>query len=229
MTLADNLGCIRGKIVAACAKAGRRTDEVTLVAVTKTFPADRMREALAAGLTDIGESKIQEAQEKFLLLKDHLAAVHKHLIGHLQTNKAKKAVEIFDVIQSVDSLRLAVEIDKHAARLGKVQDCLIEIKVSPEEAKYGLSPEDAERIVPQLQECRHVRVRGIMTMAPCFGDPQKARPYFARAKEVYDRIAAASSSDDFRVLSMGMSGDFEAAIEEGSTMVRIGTALFGER
>jgi len=220
---------IRGRIACAAERSGRSPAGITLVAVTKTFPVENVREALTAGIKDIGESRIQEAQPKFEQLGGALERVRKHLIGHLQTNKAKKAVELCDMIQSVDSLRLAQEINKHAAASAKVRDCLLEVKVSGEETKFGLSPEEIRGVAAQVGELSSIRVCGLMAMAPYFDDPEQARPYFRHAKEIFNKLSSSFDPSQFTVLSMGMSNDFEVAIEEGSTLVRIGTAIFGER
>jgi pyridoxal phosphate enzyme (YggS family) len=226
MSIAENISRIQERIAAACRRAGRETCSVTLVAVTKTFPAECVREALVCGITDIGESRIQEAQRKFLALDGALTGVRRHLIGHLQSNKAGKAVELFDLIQSIDSIAIAGEVDRQAEKRGKVQDCLIEVKVSGEEAKFGIAPAEVDGLLAGMEQLAHVRVRGIMAMAPYFDDPEAARPYFRKARELFDRL---HSSHDLETLSLGMSHDFETAIEEGATMVRICTALFGTR
>jgi pyridoxal phosphate enzyme (YggS family) len=225
MSFEDNLRGIRERMTAACARAGRPAGDVTLVAVTKTFPVDAISSALGAGLCDIAESRIQEAQTKFSALFQPLAGVRKHLIGHLQTNKAKKAVELFDVIQSLDSYRLAAELDRQARQRGKVIDCLLEVKVSPEATKAGLNPDEVETLLGQIRPLSGIRVTGLMTMAPYLDDVQQTRPYFARARALFEKL----QSQGLTTLSMGMSGDFEIAIEEGATMIRIGSALFGTR
>lgn len=225
----EQFGHIRTRIVEACRRHGRDPGGVTLVAVTKTFGPDAIRAAMQNGVTDIGESRIQEAAEKFELLGDEIAGLRRHLIGHLQTNKVKKAVELFDVIQSLDRWPLAEEIQKQASRLGKVQDCLIEIKVSTEETKHGLDPDALPAFVHQLASCGNIRVLGVMAMAPYFDDPELARPYFARARAAFETLRHLPGFEAVSVLSMGMSGDLEPAIAEGATMVRVGTALYGGR
>lgn len=225
----EQFGHIRERIVKACERHGRDPGDVTLVAVTKTFGPEAVRAAADNGVKDIGESRIQEAAEKFALLGDEMSELHRHLIGHLQTNKVKKAVELFDVIQSLDRWSLAAEIQKQAERLGKTQDCLIEIKVSPEETKHGLSPDELPEFSRQLKSCPNIRVMGIMAMAPYFEDTEQSRPYFVRARAAFETLKQLPGYESVSVLSMGMSGDFEAAIAEGSTMVRVGTALFGGR
>lgn len=223
----ENIRLIREKIANACGRSGRSAQDVTLIAVTKTVPGERVKEALTAGVRDIGESRIQEAQEKFLQLAGSLDAVRKHLIGHLQTNKAKKAVELFDLIHSVDSVRLAEELDRQASRAGKVQECLLEVNVSGEESKFGAPPEEVPGLVVRIRGMKNLRLRGMMTMAPFAADPEAARPYFKRAKTIFDAMRAADP--EMAYLSMGMSGDFEVAVEEGATLVRVGTAIFGDR
>jgi pyridoxal phosphate enzyme (YggS family) len=193
--------------------------------VTKTFPAENISECLRAGIKDIGESRIQEAEGKFKQVEG-IGVVKKHLIGHLQTNKAKKAVELFDVIQSLDSERLAVEINKAALAAGKVQDCLLEIKVSEEESKFGIAPEGLRELAESAAALKNIRILGIMGMAPFFENPEQARPYFAKLRKIFDEARAELKLPGFETLSMGMSHDFEIAVEEGSTMVRIGTAIF---
>ncbi|MBN1822816.1 MAG: YggS family pyridoxal phosphate-dependent enzyme [Endomicrobiales bacterium] len=216
---------INQRISESAAKSGRPAEDITLVAVTKTVPPEEIARAVASGVRDIGENKVQEAMKKFDAMGESLKGVKKHYIGHLQTNKAKKAVEIFDVIQSLDSIPLAEEIQKHAAGIGKIQDCLVEVKVSDEEAKYGLAPEGLGEFVEKAARFGNIRLAGLMTMAPFFEDPEKTRPYFKRAREAFEKIKAGNGG--FRFLSMGMSNDFTVAIEEGANMVRIGTAIFG--
>ncbi len=217
---------LRESIAQACRRRGRNPSDVTLLVVTKTVPAERVQEIFHCGVTDIGESRIQEAQQKFPLLP--LKGIRKHLIGHLQTNKVKKALTLFDVIQSVDSLYLAREIDAQAVKAGKTQECLVEVNISGEEAKYGVNPDEVRRFLESVRPLAHVSVTGLMTMAPFFDDPELARPYFKRMKTIFD-TARAFYGEEFKNLSMGMSGDYAVAIEEGATIVRVGTAIFGER
>lgn len=222
--ICDNIKIILERIERAKNKSGRR-DAVKLVAVTKTVPVDRIREALGCGITDIGENRIREAEEKFEKLPD-AGKIKKHLIGHLQTNKAVKAVRSFDLIQSVDSIRLLGEIDKRAQKIGKVQDCLVEIKVSEEETKSGLNPAELENFFEASLGLKNIKVSGLMTIAPYFENPESARPYFQRTYKYYSLFALRYS---LSWLSMGMTNDFEVAVEEGANMVRIGTGIFGER
>ena len=222
-----NIENIRNRILSAA--KGR---EVTLVAVTKTFPVEDMEKALNCNITDIAESKIQEALPKLDVLckKNLLANVNKHFIGHLQSNKAKKAVLNFDLIQSLDSVELAKHINRHAKDINKVQKCLIELKVSQETTKSGVSIQQLEEVYDYcLNNCPNILICGIMTIAPFFDDKEQVRPYFKLARKVYSDIKQKTNNKNFKILSMGMSDDFEIAIQEGSNMVRIGSAIFGER
>ena len=218
-------------MAAAARRAGRAPDEVSLMAVSKTHPEQRIREAYDAGIRLFGENRVQEfagKAEKLLELK----AAEWHMVGHLQTNKAAKAVELFAAVDSVDSLRLAQKLNSSAQALGRKLAVLIEINVGGEAAKSGLAPDsrELEEILQSAANLEHLEFRGLMTVPPFTEDPQQARPYFRRLRELRDRIAARQLAGiGTRVLSMGMSHDFEVAIEEGSTCVRVGTAIFGER
>lgn len=203
------------------------------MAVSKTHPVAAMVEAMEAGVTLFGENRVQEFERKSAEL-DAMGAAEKvevHLIGHLQSNKAAKAAQIFSAVDTVDSLRLAERLNEAAARAGSVLPVLLEIKLSGEEAKTGLAPDGAElrELLERAPELAHVRVRGLMTVAPLDENPQTARDCFRRLRELRDALARSYPRLDFSELSMGMSGDFEIGIEEGSTLVRIGTALFGAR
>ncbi|MBU0952090.1 MAG: YggS family pyridoxal phosphate-dependent enzyme [Elusimicrobia bacterium] len=234
MVISDNLNQIREKIAKSAQKTGRKVDEITLVAVTKTVEIDKIEELIGLGVKNIGENRIQSATTKF----EALSSASKtdclplntswHMIGHLQSNKAKKAVELFDFIQSVDSPNLAKEINKQAQKLKKNIKCLIEIKVSEEPSKFGIFEDNIKALLDIIPELKNVVFCGIMTMAPFFEDPEKARPYFNKAKRTMDDIKHLLNEPYSKtpILSMGMSNDFEAAIEEGSNMVRIGTALY---
>jgi len=204
--------------------AAGRSAPVKLVAVTKTVPPEAVEESLKYGITDIGESRIQEAEKKLPALTAY--KVKKHLIGHLQTNKARKAVALFDVIQSVDSLRLLEEIDRHAAAAKKIQECFLEVKISLEDTKFGLAPEMLAGLLDKSKTLVNVKVAGLMAMATFFDDPESARPYFREAYRCYTQLSGSYALD---WLSMGMTGDFEVAVEEGSNMVRIGTGIYGEK
>jgi len=212
----------------AAQRCGRDPAEVALVAVSKTHPAEMVRQACQAGVTTVGENYIQEARDKIAALAD--CPLSWHFIGHLQSNKAKYAVDLFDLIHGVDSLKLAREIDKQAAKFGKIQPILIQVNISGEATKSGTTEEAALALVLEAGRLEHLQVRGLMTMPPFFDQPERARPYFAALRRLRDRIRAeAIAGVDMAELSMGMTGDFEVAIEEGATLVRIGTAIFGPR
>jgi PLP dependent protein len=220
--ITGNLRMVRQRIAEAARKSGRKPEDITLVAVTKKFGVDEIREAIAAGATDIGENYVQEAADKW---SEVGPAARWHFIGHLQRNKVKMAVEIFDVVQSVDTLELAKELGKRACAGGKTIDAMIEVNISEESAKFGVSEQEVLALASQVSEIEGLRVRGLMGMAPFLDNAEDARPYFAGLKRVWDMLP-----QENRVwLSMGMSHDFEVAIEEGSNMVRIGTAIFGSR
>jgi pyridoxal phosphate enzyme (YggS family) len=231
MSIARNVAHIRERISAAAQRVGRNPDDITLMAVSKTFPPELIREAHGCGLRQFGENRVQEFAEKIAALGD-LHEAEWHMIGHLQTNKALKAAELFTAIASVDSLRLAQKLNDAAPQLGKKLSVLIEINVGGETAKSGLpfnSPE-VETLLRAAPQMEHLKFRGLMTVPPFFEDPQQARPYFRKLRELRDRIASQNFPKiSVDVLSMGMSHDFEVAIEEGSTCVRVGTAIFGER
>lgn len=219
---------VKERIEAAALSAGRDPKTVKLVAVSKTVPADRVLAAIKAGATDLGENYVQEAREKIEALKGE--SILWHFIGHLQSNKAKYAVKLFDLIHSVDSSKLAKELNKRAGTLGKVQQILIQVNISGEETKSGIDAEQALEIVHKVSRFENLAIRGLMTMPPFFNAPDKVRPYFRALKDLQDVIRKeAIPNVDMTELSMGMTGDFEAAIEEGATLVRIGTAIFGER
>jgi pyridoxal phosphate enzyme (YggS family) len=230
-SVSDNVGAIRGCIARAAARVGRNPDSITLMAVSKTVDAERIRQAYAAGIRIFGENRVQEFAEKAAALAD-LKDAEWHLIGHLQSNKAKKAEELFHSVDSVDSLRLAERLDQAAEQTGKRLSVLIEIKVGEEESKAGIPLDSPElenllRAAPQLQ---HLQIRGLMTVPPFTEDPEGARPYFRLLRDLRDTIAARNLPGiQMDVLSMGMSHDFEVAIEEGSTCVRVGSAIFGSR
>lgn len=225
MELAQNLEKVRARIAAACARAGRSPEEVTLVAVSKTFPAPDVREAWDAGQEVFGESRVQEAEAKIPLLP---GALRWHLIGHLQRNKVRRALPLFELIQSVDSVELAQAIDRIAAELGLFPRVLLEVNVAGEASKFGFSPESLEREIDALLELPRVQVEGLMTIAPFAEDPELARPHFRALRELRDRLASRCGVP-LETLSMGMSGDFEVAVEEGATIVRVGSAIFGGR
>jgi pyridoxal phosphate enzyme (YggS family) len=202
---------------------------VDIIAVTKTFSYKDILEALDCGIKNIGESKIQEALPKFCQVGSLLSSVTKHFIGHLQTNKAKKVVENFDLIHSLDSLKLASDISRHAANFGKIQNCLIEVKVSKEDSKTGVLPKDVSDFYTKCLSIPNISIRGLMAITPYTDNPQDSRCYFRQVKNLFEGIKKSFASPNFGVLSMGMSLDYKVAIEEGATMVRIGSAIFGER
>lgn len=225
--IADNLQHIQDRIAAAARRVGRSPDDVQLVAVSKTVDLARIRQAIAAGVRILGENYLQEARAKIETLGN---AVHWHFIGHLQTNKATAVVARFDLIHSVDRLKLARALDRAAQKQGKVQDILLEVNLAQEASKSGFAPEAAPELLEAVAALPHLRVRGLMTMPPWFTESEDARPYFRALRELRDRLAAhARPGVNLTELSMGMSGDFEVAIEEGATLVRIGTAIFGPR
>jgi pyridoxal phosphate enzyme (YggS family) len=227
MTIAANFRTVMDRIAAAAKRVNRDPASVKLVTVTKTVSIEGIREALLSGATILGENRVQEAKEKI----EQLGQVASwHLIGHLQTNKAKYAVKLFDLIHSVDNLELAAEIDKQAAKLGKVQDVLVEVSIAGEAAKAGVGMGDAASLVRQAATLRNIRIKGLMTMPPYSDNPEASRPYFRKLKELSSSIEKENLPGvSMAELSMGMSGDFEVAIEEGATLVRVGTAIFGER
>ena len=201
---------------------------VTIVAVTKTQPVERIREAVNTGLTVLGENRVQEAAEKIGLLAD--LPVEWHLIGHLQTNKVKQAVAMFSLIQSVDSLKLALEINRQAAAVNKQQDILLQINVAGETSKFGIAPSQASAVAAELFALPNVRLCGIMTIAPFFDQAEDTRPIFRQTREIFERLNREMGRPEyFNQLSMGMTHDYLVALEEGSNMVRIGSGIFGER
>lgn len=231
MSIADNIAQIRERISRAAARAGRNLDSVTLMAVSKTVEPERIRQAYDAGIRVFGENRVQEFADKAAAVKD-LAEAEWHLIGHLQTNKANRAAELLQAVDSIDSLRLAQKLNQAAQQAGKILPVLIEINVGDEESKSGLSPTSPQfdQILHGVADLSHLQVRGLMTIPPFTQDPRGARPYFGMLMELREKIAARKLPRvEMEVLSMGMSHDFEVAIEEGSTCVRVGTAIFGER
>jgi pyridoxal phosphate enzyme (YggS family) len=231
MSIAQNLAQVHERIEAAARRAGRRSEDIELMAVSKTFPAGRIREAYDAGLRLFGENRVQEFAGKTEALRD-LHNAEWHLIGHLQTNKAAKAAELFAAMDSVDSLRLAEKLNASAQLLEKKIRVLIEINIGGESVKSGMPPESREldELLSAAPELVQLDFRGLMTVPPFTGDPQQARPYFRRLRELRDQIASRRlPAIAMSTLSMGMSHDFAVAIEEGSTCVRVGTAIFGDR
>ncbi len=219
---------INARMRNAAEQCGRNPESVRLVAVSKTVPSERVLEAVDAGVTILGENYIQEAREKFDTLSAHPVAWH--FIGHLQTNKAKYAVRIFDLIHSVDSIKLARELNKRAARINKIQNILVQVNISQEASKSGAHVDTVKSLIQEISGMSNIRIQGLMTMPPFFNEPEKARPCFSALRNLRDELNRESVSDaGLPELSMGMTGDFEVAIQEGATLVRIGTAIFGAR
>jgi pyridoxal phosphate enzyme (YggS family) len=227
--IADAVTAVRERIARAAARAGRAADEITLIAVSKTHPAEAVRQAFAAGVRDFGENKVQEATSKIEGLASLRAqGLRWHLIGHLQSNKARKAAALFDRIHSVDSAALAAKLDAEAEDLGAPQSVFVQVELAGETTKTGLSE---SALLPALEVVRglhHLRVVGLMTLPPYSEDPERTRPYFRKLRVLRD-FALERGLLGGRELSMGMSGDYEVAIEEGATLVRVGTAIFGPR
>ena len=231
MSIANNLAGIHQRIARAATRAGRNVSEIRLMAVTKTLAPERIVEAYAAGQRLFGENRVQEFADKHAALAQ-LSDAEFHMIGHLQSNKVSKAAELFHAIDSLDSVKVGERLNAAAGKLGRTLDVLIEINVGGEEAKSGIAPESPELrlILTGASDWPHLRIRGLMTVPPFTEDPEGARPYFRQLRELRDRLVEQNSpSLSLDVLSMGMSHDFEVAIEEGSTCVRVGTAIFGAR
>lgn len=231
MSIAENIAQVRERVRVAAMRAGRDPGAITLMAVSKTFPAESIREAFGAGIRVFGENRVQEFAGKADALRD-LNDARWHLIGHLQSNKAGKAAELFQAVDSVDSLKLAEKLAEAARTAGRKLRVLVEINIGGETAKTGIGPDSAEldRVLVEMTRLQHLEVRGLMTVPPYTEDPQGARPYFRRLRELRDQIAGQNLPGvGMDELSMGMSHDFEVAIEEGSTCVRVGSAIFGRR
>jgi len=227
MSIADNLKTVMDRIAFAAKRAGRDPSSIRLVAVTKTVDVESIRQVVTAGASILGENRVQEAREKI----EKLGSLARwHLIGHLQSNKAKYAVKLFDLIHSVDNLELARELDKQAAKIGKIQDVLIEVSIAGEAAKAGVTMQDVAVLVREAAKLKNISIKGLMTMPPYSEEPENSRPFFRKLRELAETIKKENiPAVSMNELSMGMSGDFEIAVEEGATMVRVGTAIFGER
>lgn len=228
--VSENVVKIRQRIASACAKAGRNPCEISVIAVSKYRTIREIREAAETGICDIGENRIQEVLGKYESFFHNGAGcgnIRWHMVGHLQTNKAKQAVEIFDLIHSVDSIRLAQAIEIQASKIDKVQKVLVQVNISGEKTKTGFAPQDVKEAIRVIAGFKHIAVNGLMTIAPIVQDPEQARPYFRLLRELLDVLNAQRITHNaMPELSMGMSDDFEVAIEEGATMVRIGRAIF---
>lgn len=219
---------IRERIARAAARAGRAAEEVTLVAVSKLKPAQDVRRAFGAGVRDFGENRIQEAQRKRSELAAALPGARWHLVGHLQSNKARRAAELFDHIHSVDSAALGRRLGRAGRELGRPVRGLLQVDLAGEETKFGVPEGSAEAVLDELKACEGLAIEGLMVMPPYDPEPERVRPFFRRLRELRDRALEGGFLEG-RELSMGMSHDFEVAIQEGATMVRIGTAIFGKR
>ena len=227
MTIEHNLQEIQGQIQSVCARVGRSEDEVTLIAVSKTKPVDMLREAYGAGVRQFGENKVQELNEKIPKMPEDIKW---HLIGHLQTNKVRQIIEKTSLIHSVDSIKLAREIEKESEKRNLVTEILLEINVAKEESKFGFFLEEAAEALCLVSEMPHVRAVGLMTVAPFVANAEENRPIFRKLYEFYvDMKSKNIDNVNMAVLSMGMTGDFRVAIEEGATMIRVGTGIFGLR
>ena len=226
-SIRENIDAVNRAKGEAAVRAGREPEEVLLCAVTKTRTAEEINEAIAAGITDIGENKVQEIMDKF----DSVSPVRWHMIGHLQTNKVKYIIDKVSMIHSVDSLHLAKEIQKRAAQHGITMDILIQVNSAQEESKFGIATDETEAMIRDiLDSCPDLRIRGLMCIAPFAENPEDVRVYFAQVKKLYDEYGNIEHENlDFKYLSMGMSHDYEVAILEGSNLIRVGTAIFGER
>lgn len=226
-SISENIKVIKEKIARAAEKSGRRGEDILLLAVTKTIDIDRIRMAVDCGLTELGENKVQEITDKYDALERD---VKWHMIGHLQTNKVKYIIDKVKLIHSVDSLKLAEEINKRAAAAGIVMDILAEINVAGEDSKFGITCDSAEKTVREMSLMKNIRVRGLMTVAPNVENGEENRPVFRKLKQLLVDINSKNIDNvNMDILSMGMTGDYETAIEEGATIVRVGTGIFGPR
>lgn len=226
-SIRENLSQIQDRIAVAATRAGRDPHSICLVAVSKTKPVSLILEAIDAGVTDIGENRVQEAQSKHPQID---RPVKWHLVGHLQRNKVKQALQIFDLIHSVDSLRLLTEIDRRAAEMNRQTEVLIQVNTSAEPSKYGLEPDQTLDFIESALAYPHVRVKGLMTIGAFLPDPEAVRPMFVSLRCLQEKILAQQFPKvEMDYLSMGMTNDFEVAIEEGANLIRVGTAIFGER
>jgi pyridoxal phosphate enzyme (YggS family) len=226
--IADRLTDVRSRIAAAARSVGRDPSSVRLIAVSKTFPLDLVRDAYAAGQRDFGENRVQEALDKIQRATD--MDIRWHLLGHLQTNKARKAVSAFAMIQSVDGIELLQKLDRAAEESGRTPELLIQVDLAGEATKFGALPGEVPRLLEAAGACRAARIVGLMTLPPIPDTPEDARPWFRRLRDLRDEwLASGVPAPMLRELSMGMSGDYEVAIQEGATMVRVGTAIFGSR
>ncbi len=225
-TIKDSIDSIRLRMARAAARSGRKPEDITLIAVSKLHSAEEVDAAASCGIMDFAENKVQELTVKQPQVR---ADVRWHFIGHLQTNKVKAVIDKVSIIHSVDSMHLAQEIDKRAAQAGRIMDILIQVNAAGEESKFGLGVKEAGRLALDIAgQLKNVKIRGLMEIAPYAEDPEEVRVYFRQVKDLFEELKA-SGLKDMDMLSMGMSHDFETAIEEGATHIRVGTAIFGER
>jgi PLP dependent protein len=224
--IAENIGCVRERIGRAARRAGRAAEQIRLVAVSKTVEPERVLEAVAAGIQILGENYVQEAQKKMAAVGH---GVSWHFIGHLQSNKAKPAVRLFDCIHTVDRLSLAEELNRIAKQQGKIVPILLEVHLSEEITKFGAAEPEIWPLAEKISAMDGLALKGLMTMPPYFDDPEESRPYFIRLRKLAEELARKNPGISGGELSMGMSNDFEVAVEEGATLVRVGTAIFGPR
>jgi PLP dependent protein len=226
--ISANINRIRERIASACRRCGRQPDEVTLVAVSKTFAPEEIQEAVSAGVLDIGENYVQEVLSKRAVLPS--ADIRWHFIGHLQSNKARQIAEWVHLVHALDSVSLARELDHRAAKAGRTIETLVEVNTTGEQSKFGLAPDRVPDFIRELEQFAHIRIGGLMTIGPFLPDPEGSRPMFRALRSLRDSLGRLQQANlSLRHLSMGMTGDFEVAIEEGATLVRIGTAIFGSR
>ncbi len=226
-TIESNIKLIKKNIKNACEKANRSPEEVKIITVTKTIDVERINTALETGVNNIGENKVQEIMEKYDKI---IYAPHWHLIGHLQTNKVKYIIDKVDLIHSMDSLKLAIEIDKRARKINRNMDVLIQINIAKEDTKFGIFHNDLDDFIKEIAKLDNIRVQGLMAIVPYVFDPEEVRPYFRKMKEIFESLKNSPYENvNMKYLSMGMTNDYMVAIEEGSNMVRIGTGIFGER
>jgi pyridoxal phosphate enzyme (YggS family) len=228
-TLVDSIERVRARMRDAARRANRAMDEITLVAVSKTHPVESIQAAISCGLAEFGENRVQEADQKIPIVGRE--AARWHLIGHLQSNKARRAVELFDVIHSIDSAALAMRLDRICEEIQReTLPVLIQVDLGHESTKSGVDEDSVRDVVSAVRECSRLKLTGLMTLPPFFDEVERVRPYFRRLRDLRDKLQAESSFANQRgELSMGMTNDFEIAIEEGATMIRVGTAIFGER
>ena len=225
-TIAENYLAVKERVASAAVKSGRKPEDIMLIAVSKTKPVDEILQAVEAGANILGENKVQEIMAKY----DHIPHVEWHLIGHLQTNKVKYLIDMVKMIHSVDSLKLAEEISKRAVKAGVTMDILIEVNIGGEESKSGIFPEDTEKLCLEISKLANIRIKGLMTVAPFVENPQETRIYFKKMNKLFVDIKSKNYDNIYmQYLSMGMTNDFEVAIEEGANIVRVGTAIFGAR